>query len=148
MRRRTRWYKDVDMTSLGASATNRGQGRVLGRLLWLSVETVVILHETMHQIGTGNEALVSLLQRLHVGKCDNNDYSLLSSRTLGVAKMPEDNLWDLRVASVVVMNNSTRDAVNQRAAESFAERTGSPLHWYHAADKHQKCIVTDPAFNY
>ena len=70
----TRRYKDINTTSLSASATNHTQGKILGRLLWLSVETVVILHETMREAGVGNANFVSLLQRLRDGVCDEGDY--------------------------------------------------------------------------
>ena len=43
----TRLYKDVNTTAFAAGATNRGQGKILGRLLWLSFQIVVILHESM-----------------------------------------------------------------------------------------------------
>ena len=70
----TRLYKDVNTSSFTAGASNRAQGKVLGRLLWLSVETVVILHETMHQSGSGNAAFVGLLQRLRDGCCSEGDF--------------------------------------------------------------------------
>ena len=84
----TRLYKDADTTCLGASATNRGQGKILGRLLWLSIKTVAILHETMRQTGSKNKVFVDLLHRLRTGRCDDNDYSLVSRKTLSVAEMP------------------------------------------------------------
>lgn len=40
----TRLYKDVNTSSLGSGSTNRGRGKTLGGSLWLSFETVVILH--------------------------------------------------------------------------------------------------------
>ena len=46
-----RLHKNVDTTSATASSTNKAQGGVLGRLLWLSVETVVILDKSMRQAG-------------------------------------------------------------------------------------------------
>jgi len=116
----------------------------MGRLLWLSVETVVILHETMRQAGAGNIDFVGLLQRLREGVCDENDYELLSEKKLGTTAIPEDDeQW--RFSPVIVTNNATRDAINRRAAEAFAEQTGSELHWYHAIDTHRKAVVTDAA---
>ena len=46
---------------------------------------------------------------------------------------------------IIVTNNALRDAINQRAAEAFAERTGSESHWYHAIDMHRKATITDGA---
>jgi hypothetical protein len=54
----TRLYKDINTASIAAAATNRAQGKTLGRLLWLSVETVVMLHETMRQSGDANAVFV------------------------------------------------------------------------------------------
>jgi len=77
----TRLYKDINTSSLAAAATNRAQGKVLGRLLWLSFETVVILHEAMRQSGSENTPFVNLLQRLRDGVCDDSDYNMLANRT-------------------------------------------------------------------
>jgi len=140
----TRLYKDINTTSLSASATNRAQGKVLGRLLWLSVETVVILHESMRQAGVGNTDFVDLLGRLRDGVCNEDDYELLSGRKLNETTIPGgDGRWGF--SPVIVTNNATRDAINCRAAEAFAEQTGSELHWYHAIDTHRKAVVTDVA---
>ena len=38
-----------------------------------------------------------------------------------------------------------RDAINFRATEAFAQRSGKQLHWYHAIDTHKKSLITDPA---
>ena len=43
------------------------------------------------------------------------------------------------------MDRLTRDAINRRAAEAFAERTGSDSHWYHTIDMHRKAAITDGA---
>ena len=40
------------------------------------------------------------------------------------------------------MDRLARDAINRRAAEAFAERTGSDSHWYHAIDTHRKAAIT------
>ena len=54
-------YKEIVTTSLVAAATNRAQGKTLGKLLWLSFETVIILEETMQQMGVENKQFVELL---------------------------------------------------------------------------------------
>ena len=138
----TRLYKDVNTTSVMAAATNRGQSKALGRLLWLSVEKVVILHETMRQSGSNNTGFVDLLQRLRDGVCNKRDYELLKGRGLRMMDIPNgDDGW--KFAPVIVTSNATRDAINIRGAYAFAERTGAQLHWYHAIDLHKNAVVTD-----
>ena len=78
----TRLYKDVNTMVLTASSTNKAQGKILGRLLWLSFEVVVILDETMRQGGAGNERFVELLGRLRDGACNDDDYSTLAGRII------------------------------------------------------------------
>ena len=140
----TRLYKNINTASLGAASTNRAQSRILGRLLWLSFETVVMLNETMRQCGDENAEFVSLLQRLRDGVCNQEDYNQLKGRCLGnhsSTKMADD--W--KFAPIIVTNNATRDAINCRAAKAFAEQEGKELHWYHAVDTHKKSKINDLA---
>lgn len=140
----TRLYKDIDTTSSVAAVTNRAQGKVLGRLLWLSFETVVVLHETMRQSGSENVKFVDLLRRLRDGICNDDDYDMLMRKSLQNQVLPMgDQSWNF--APVIVTSNATRDAVNRRAAEAFAVQLGTELHWYHAVDTHQRSTITDPA---
>ena len=139
----TRLYKDINTTSSNAGVTNRAQGKILGRLLWLSFEAVVILHETMRQSGSENDAFVDLLGRLRDGVCNGSDFDMLSSRCMRLGSLPDDDSW--KSAPVVVTNNASRDAINRRAAEVFAERAGKELHWYHAIDTHRKNTIRDEA---
>jgi hypothetical protein len=39
-----------------------------------------------------------------------------------------------RTAPIIISDNATKDAFNIKSARAFAERTGRPLHWYHASD--------------
>jgi hypothetical protein len=136
----TRLYKDINTSSLTAGATNKAQGKILGRLLWLSFEVVVILHETMRQSGSENAGFVNLLERLRDGVCNDDDYRALANRSLRLGSLKDNNR---SFAPVIVTNNATRDAINRRAAEAFAEQTSSQLHWYHAIDTHRKAKITD-----
>ena len=61
------------------SNTTKGQRTISGKLLWLSVHTVVILTENKQQSGPGSERFVSLLHCLWEGKFKDKDYELLSS---------------------------------------------------------------------
>jgi hypothetical protein len=140
----TRLYKDVNTTSLTAASTNRAQGKILGRLLWLSFETVVFLQETMRQNGCENVEFVDLLQRLRNGACTKEDFDVLKGRVLQRNMLADKGKND-DFTPVIVTNNATRDAINCRAAEAFAKQAGSVLHWYHAIDTHKKSRVTDTA---
>ena len=115
---------------------------MLGRLLWLSIETVVILHETMHQAGSSNAGFVDLLQCLRGGFCNRDDYDVLANRSLQRLTLPNEGA-DWRFTPVIVANNATRDAINRRAAEAFAKQAGVQLHWYYAIDTHKKAMITD-----
>ena len=136
-------YKDIDTRKATMGSTIRAQAKVLGRLLWLLVDTVVILHETMRQSGSGNTPFVDLLQRLCNGICTNADYRLLTTRSLENLLSPVNDEW--RSVPVIVTNNSVRDAINFRATQAFADRMGKELHWYHAIDTHKKSVITDTA---
>ena len=140
----TRLYKDMNTASVVAAATNRAQGKTLGRLLWLSVETVVMLHETMRQSGDANARFVELLQRLRDGCCNDDDHGMLAARCLSQRGLPSnDGSWTF--APVIVTSNATRDAINRAAAQAFADQMGVELHWYHALDMHNRAVITDQA---
>jgi hypothetical protein len=46
-----RWYSHLDEKATAGAATKAGQKVVFGKLLWLSVNTVVILTQNMRQSG-------------------------------------------------------------------------------------------------
>ena len=136
-----RLYKNMDVSKASAGATNRAQKKILGKLLWLSVETVVMLQETMRQAGSQNAQFVGILQRLRSGLCTPADHALLRRRLLGNIQLSLDEAWQR--APVIVANNATRDAINVRASKAFSDRTGKELHWYHARDTHKRKVVKD-----
>ncbi|KAF8059271.1 hypothetical protein FPV67DRAFT_1399296, partial [Lyophyllum atratum] len=94
------------------------QDAMTGRLLWLSVRTVVCLHQQHRQAGERNAGFVELLQRLREG----------SPKTFN------RNASGWLDAPVIVSSNATRDAINERAAIQFAKETGQDLHYYYATD--------------
>lgn len=111
----------------------QGQQNIYGKLLWLSVTTVVILTENMRQHGPENKALVSLLNRLREGKCTSDDFDLLNSKQLSVSDFTSaENEWSN--VPIIVTNNECKDALNVRATAEFAAKTGRPMHWYYATD--------------
>ncbi|KAJ6484119.1 hypothetical protein C8R45DRAFT_1148436, partial [Mycena sanguinolenta] len=115
------------------AATRPKQKVVFGKLLWLSVRTVVLLTEVKRQSGPENARFLALLTRLREGRCTDSDYDLLNTRVLGNVEVDwSSDEW--RKAPIIVPDNATKDALNVKTARSFAERTGRPLHWYHASD--------------
>ena len=68
---------------------------MLGRLLWISVDRVVILHELMRQSGRTNAGFVDLLQCLHNGVCNDADYDVLANRCLGTLVSPDEKWGSL-----------------------------------------------------
>ncbi len=104
-----------------------------GKLLWLSVKTVIILTEVMRQHGTENRAFVSLLGRLREGKCTHDDFDLLNSRQLPKSDVlsPGENWSNV---PIIVSNNECKDALNITATAEFAARNRRPMHWYYATD--------------
>jgi hypothetical protein len=73
--------------------------------------TVVILTESMRQVGPENKWLVQILVQLREEKCNENDYDLLSSWVL---KNIHDINWnDWKNTPVIVSENAQRDAINK-----------------------------------
>ena len=138
----TRLFARIDTRGLARCGTTRGQNTVLGKLLWLSVKIVVILHEIKRQTGRGNEEFVSLLGRLREGRCTDADYELLQTRVLG-AVQPDwsDPSW--RHVPIIVTENAAKDAINASAAAAFAQHTRQQLHWYYATDTRGGKTLTD-----
>lgn len=113
------------------------------KLLWRSVDTVVLLNEQMRQSGEANAKFVSLLNRLRDGSCTGEDFNLLNSRLVLTAK--EDltsELW--RKAPVIVSENAVKDAINVRATLAFVERTHQTVQWFEAIDTYHRTKITDP----
>ncbi|KAJ3846650.1 hypothetical protein EV368DRAFT_25879, partial [Lentinula lateritia] len=115
------------------ATTMHGQEIVFGKLLWLTVNTVVLLTKVMRQTGIENKPFVDLLSHLRTGSCTQSDYDLLNTRVLGNV---QPNWSDPQWASTptIVSSNRVKDLINERATEAFAKRTGQPLYWYHSSD--------------
>jgi hypothetical protein len=113
--------------------TKQGQDNVFGKLLWLSVKTVVILTEIMRQHGSENKRFIELLNRLRQGTCTHTDFDLLNSRLLKKTHI-FDATEDWRNVPIIVSNNECKDALNVKATVQFAARTGKAMHWYYATD--------------
>lgn len=134
-------YAHIDTRRCG---TTHGQKNIFGRLLWLSVKTVVLLKTVMRQSGAENESFVEFLSHLRQGKCTQDDYQLLQSRVI-TENIRHDTDCDWKDAPIIVCDNESKDELNIRMTMAFAKRTGRTLHWYHCTDKHQGKILHDEA---
>ncbi|KAJ7136456.1 hypothetical protein C8R43DRAFT_859128, partial [Mycena crocata] len=110
-------YAHLEKKAIAKAATKSGQKVVFGKLLWLTVDTVVMLSENMRQSGPENAPFVDLLGRLRDA---NVDVDWRSEK------------W--RSAPIIVATNAVKDALNIKKAYDFAAETGQPLHWYYASD--------------
>ncbi|KAJ3897808.1 hypothetical protein F5879DRAFT_770621, partial [Lentinula edodes] len=106
-----RLFSFIDTSRAG---TVSGQEAIFGKLLWLSVTTVILLTEVMRQGGEENRTFVDLLQRLRM----EPDWS--------------SDKW--QNTPTIVSNNRIKDLINERATEAYARRTGQKLHWYYSVD--------------
>ncbi|TFK91098.1 hypothetical protein K466DRAFT_459182, partial [Polyporus arcularius HHB13444] len=95
-------------------ATLWGQEVIMGKLLWLSFTTVVILTKVMRQAGSANSRFVDLLGRLREGRLLNE--------------------VEWQDAPTIVSDNACKDALNVLATTAYARRTGQDLHWYYSRD--------------
>lgn len=130
------------LTVLQAQYTVQGHRIIFGKILWLSVDVVVILTRNHQQAGDQNEVFVSLLGHLCEGQCMDTDYRLLSSRVMDTSNYDPHNK-DWKEVPVLVSKNSAKDTLNEKAAICFAKEHQQELHWYHAKDMHRRKVVVD-----
>ncbi|KAJ7157745.1 hypothetical protein C8R46DRAFT_821359, partial [Mycena filopes] len=128
-----RLYAHFGPKDIAAAATKRGQKDVFGKLLWLSVNSVVMLTQNMRQTGPENKLFIDLLERLREGKCTNADYALLNTRLASNLTIDwQSETW--KNAPVIVAENAMKDTLNVQMAQDFALASGRQLHWYYATD--------------
>lgn len=137
-----RLYKNMNISGVASGASKQAQAKVLGKLLWLSIETIIILREVVRQSVSENKQFIDLLQHLRTGICTWEDYGLLKSRVLQEVGLTVDEEWWM--ALVIVSNNAMRDVINVKVTQAFAARTGRNLQWYHAVDMHKRLEIKDP----
>ncbi|KAJ3741634.1 hypothetical protein EV360DRAFT_15386, partial [Lentinula raphanica] len=114
-------------------STTAGQNIVFGKLLWLSVQTVILLSEVKRQQGTQNARFVTLLSRLRSGACNDDDFDLLNTRLASNLNLNwSDERWSK--APLIVCNNETKDALNERMTSAFGQRSNQHVQWYMAED--------------
>ena len=135
----TKLYSHIQPETVG---TLKGQKNVFGKLLWLSVNKVIILKELVRQNAREDPRFTKLLDRLRIGSCTDDDYTFLTRKQL--RNMPTnfcDGIW--AQAPIIVSNNDVKDRLNMESAKAFAARTKQPLHFYHAIDKHNGKSIND-----
>ena len=135
----TKLYSQLQKDKVG---TVPGQKNVFGKLLWLSVNKVVILEELIRQNAQDDAQFTQLLARLHLGSCTDHDYEFLTSKLL---RNQETNFHDVTwtQAPIIVSNNDVKDRLNLEAAKSFAARTKQPLQLYYATDQRNGKTIND-----
>jgi hypothetical protein len=92
-------------------STYQGQNTLFGKLLWLSISTVVLLKSIMHQQGTENSRFMELLSRLHQGRCSDEDFDIFNSCLLSNVH-PDWKAEEWLNAPVIVPTNEVKDAIN------------------------------------
>ncbi|KAK0184660.1 hypothetical protein F5146DRAFT_938344 [Armillaria mellea] len=107
------------------SMSQHSQDQVSGKLLWLSIDMVVILHKIWRQKGSENASFVELLEHLHI--------------------KPDWLQKPWSTMPVIVPQNNVKDAFNEHMAHRFAEEHGRELHYYYALDSHKRLPITDHA---
>ncbi len=123
-------------------ATPNGQKKVFGKLLWLSIDKVIILNELVRQDSNKDAQFTALLGRLRTGLCTQEDYEFLSAKLLRNTKTNfTEQKWV--AAPIIVSNNDVKDNLNMESTRTFATRTKQQLHLYYATDKKKGRIITD-----
>ena len=132
----------ADPTSKYGKGSQQKEKKILGRLLWLMIDTVVELTTNMRQQGRENVRFSELLNRLRVGNCTDADYEVLQSRIVGQNCDIDfdDPKW--KSSPIIVSDNSTKDAINERCAIAFAQQTNQTLQWYHATDTCKGAVLS------
>jgi hypothetical protein len=150
-----RLYATINTSSESASG-KRGQKDIMGKLLWFSVKTVVVLkriervrrkrNEVTGELEKDQEAenFVALLGRLREGSCTDEDFETLNSRLITRVR-PDWTESRFRNIPIIVSSNELKDALNIKASNAYAARTGQSLNWYHAVDtRSDGTLVSDP----
>ncbi|KAJ7147461.1 hypothetical protein C8R43DRAFT_1088522 [Mycena crocata] len=121
----TKLFSKVGTDKESASGP-KGQANIMGKLLWLSINSVVMLKQIERIRKRRNEItgeldeadpeaikFVQLLSRLREGRCTEPH---------------------LQYVPIIVSQNELKDALNVKAANAYAARTGHELHSYYATD--------------
>lgn len=125
------------------SLTTRGHKKIMGRLLWLSIQTVIILKKQCRQLGDANERFVQLLTRLCEGICTKEDFQLLNTKLIENCDPQSLFIQNWSSVPIIVSDNAEKDWLNEHAVKKFTQTTGQSLHWYYAEDYWKGSLIQD-----
>lgn len=124
--------------------TVHSQQSIIGKALWHTFTTVVILRRNMRQKGQteGDARLRTTLENVRLKRCTAADFALLDSRTVGKG-LPADILSQphIRNVSIITARNAHRDAINCAGATRFALETGQQLINFYSTDSWSSSTV-------
>ena len=104
---------------------------VIGRQLWIQVDTMVQLKQQMRAIGDPRYQV--LLSRVRVGKTNAEDHALLRTRihgTNGLSALSDD----FKSAPIVVMTNELKDTINDQKLKQLSFDSGAAIYSWKADD--------------
>ena len=139
----TRLYARVNTRT--REQTTAFQETVAGKMLWLSVNTIIELKRLHRQEGIENIEFQNLLSRMREGRCNVSDYKLLNTRVISQSIDVDFSKPPWQLAPIIVYDNATKDLLNIKATEAFANQTSQELQWYYASDFYKKTLVEDDA---
>ncbi|KAI0338080.1 hypothetical protein BDW22DRAFT_1303184, partial [Trametopsis cervina] len=119
-------------------STLRAQQNAMGKVLWHSFTTVVILRENMRVRSMSDDdiALRRALENMRHKSCTKADIALLRSRiaTTGDSQLSLANPLFAAV-SIITAHNAQRDAINVHSAGRFSREHEVPVIPFHSIDK-------------
>jgi hypothetical protein len=77
------------------------------------------------------------------GRCNTSDFDLLNTCILSPTLDIEFSSSPWQHSPIIVYDNATKDLLNVKAAEAFAQQTGQQLEWYYSSDYHKKDLIQD-----
>ena len=134
----TKLYSHVNTMRVSSRA---GQAAVLGKLLWLLIDTVVILTEIMCQEGEGNVEYRQLLEQLWFRMCTDADFCKLQARSVNTVVPLCAVNW--HEAPFIVCNNEVKDTFNIQATIAFVKCTNWPVLWCDSLNTSSGAPITD-----
>ncbi|KAH9858948.1 hypothetical protein C2E23DRAFT_696421, partial [Lenzites betulinus] len=123
--------------TISTSASRTGQQAAIGKSLWHTFTTVVLLRQNMRQTGASAEdiAFRIALSNMRYAQCTAADINLLQSRVYSpFVATSIANLDRFDFVSVITARNAHRDAFNESRNVMFAAQRGSVLHHFHSVD--------------
>lgn len=139
------YSSSVGLLSNGNSAEQ--QENAIGKSLWHTFTTVVMLEMNMRQQGMSNEdvAFRLALKNMRYKSCTKNDISLLRSRIIGSSPdVPKLSDAKFKNVSIITALNAHRDAINEHGAKRFASEHHRRLEYFHSIDEWEAPRASNP----